>query len=71
MPFGEIADQDAALSELRRVLEPGAHLVVGESFPDFHMVAFKTLQKRAQAVGFSFERRIASALGYFARFRAP
>jgi ubiquinone/menaquinone biosynthesis C-methylase UbiE len=67
--LGEIPDQDAALSELRRVLKPGGHLVVGEMFPDFHMVTFRTLQKRAEAVGFRFERRLGSALGYFARFR--
>jgi ubiquinone/menaquinone biosynthesis C-methylase UbiE len=69
--LGEIPDQDGALSELRRVLKPGGHLVVGELFPDFHMVPFRTLQKRAEAVGFRFERRLGSALGYFARFRAP
>jgi ubiquinone/menaquinone biosynthesis C-methylase UbiE len=69
--LGEIPDQDAGLSELKRVLKPGGRLVVGELFPDFHMVPFRTLQKQAAAVGFRFERRLGSALGYFARIRAP
>ena len=71
MVLGEIPDQDAALRELGRVLKPGGRLVVGEVFPDFHMVPFGTLQERAEAAGLLFERRVGGRLGYFARFRTP
>jgi SAM-dependent methyltransferase len=69
--LGEIPDQDLALRELKRVLKPGGHLVVGELFPDFHMVPFGALRQRAQRAGFGFERRLGGGLGYFARFRVP
>jgi SAM-dependent methyltransferase len=67
--LGEVPDQDAALSELRRVIRPDGRLVVGELFGDPHWVRFAALKERAQHAGFQFEERIGSALGYFARFR--
>lgn len=69
--LGEVPDQQQALGALRRVLKPGGRLVVGEVFPDFHMVPFGTLKAKAEAAGLSFERRIGGPLGYFASFRAP
>jgi ubiquinone/menaquinone biosynthesis C-methylase UbiE len=69
--LGEIPDQDLTLRELKRVLKPGGHLVVGELFPDFHMVPFGALRQRAQRAGFGFERRLGGGLGYFARFQVP
>ena len=68
--LGEIPDQEQALRELRRILKPGSRLVVGEAFPDFHMVPFGALRKRAEAAGLRFERRVGGPLGYFASFRA-
>jgi protein-L-isoaspartate O-methyltransferase len=68
--LGEIPDQDAALSELRRVLKPSGRLVVGETFVgDPHVVRFAGLRQRAEQAGLRFERRLGSPLGYFALFR--
>lgn len=69
--LGEVPDQTAALSELRRVVRPGGRLVVGELVPDPHMVPFEGLRERAEAVGFVFADRIGGRLGYFARFEVP
>ncbi len=66
--LGEIPDQDATLRELRRILKPGGRLVVGEAFPDPHMVRFGALRTRAEAAGLEFERRLGGTLGYYARF---
>ncbi len=69
--LGEVPDQDAALRELGRVIKPDGRLVVGEVFPDFHMVPFGALRGRAEAAGLGFDHRIGGPLGYFARFRVP
>jgi ubiquinone/menaquinone biosynthesis C-methylase UbiE len=68
--LGEIPDQDGALRELRRVLKPGARLVVGELFGDPHMVTERSIKKRAAAADFRYERRFGPRFGFFARLLA-
>jgi ubiquinone/menaquinone biosynthesis C-methylase UbiE len=68
--LGEIPDQDAALRQIARVLRPGGRLIVGELFGDPHMVTLGSLERRAEAAGLRFERRVGPKLGYFARFSA-
>jgi hypothetical protein len=67
----DVLDLQQALRELRRVLKSGGRLVVGEVFPDFHIVPFGALKERAEASGLAFERRLGGPLGYFASFRVP
>jgi ubiquinone/menaquinone biosynthesis C-methylase UbiE len=69
--LGEIPDQDAALSELRRVLRPGGRLVVGELWGDPHVVPIDRLRARATVAGLHFERRVGPRIGFFAVFAAP
>ena len=65
--LGEIPDQDAALREIARVLEPGGRLVVGELFGDPHMVRVGALERRAADAGLRLVSRSGPRLGYFAR----
>jgi ubiquinone/menaquinone biosynthesis C-methylase UbiE len=67
--LGEIPDQDAALSELRRVVKPGGRIVVGELFGDPHMVTHKALRRRAEAAGLQVEGGLGGALWHYTRLQ--
>jgi ubiquinone/menaquinone biosynthesis C-methylase UbiE len=66
--LGEVPDKDRALRELRRVLNQGGRLVVGEGQPDPHMVSIHDLREQARALGLRYERHHGGRFGYLARF---
>jgi ubiquinone/menaquinone biosynthesis C-methylase UbiE len=65
--LGEIPDSAAALREIRRVLKPGARLVVGELFGDPHFTTHSSLERMGAAAGLALEERSGNWFGYFAR----
>jgi hypothetical protein len=65
--LGEIPDQDAAMSEIARVLRPGGRLIVGELFGDPHYTSPGSLERRGRDAGLRLEDRSGPAIGYFAR----
>ena len=64
--LGEIADQDRALAELRRVVTPGGRLVGGELIGDPHMVTARALRARVEQAGWQWVSRLGPPIGYFA-----
>jgi ubiquinone/menaquinone biosynthesis C-methylase UbiE len=67
--LGEIPDQEAALTELARVVKPGGRIVVGELFGDPHWVSPRALARRATAAGLFVERRLGPYPGCFTVLR--
>jgi protein-L-isoaspartate O-methyltransferase len=65
--LGEIPNQDAAMSEIARVLKADGRLVVGELFGDPHFTSPGALERRGETAGLRLEHRSGPALGYFAR----
>ena len=65
--LGEIADQEAAIRELARVLRPGGRLVVGETVADPHRVPLDTLAEMTRRSGLEADAVIGRR-SYVARF---
>ena len=68
--LGEIPTPTIALAELRRVLKPGARLLVCEIFVDPDFISLSALQELAVDAGFVFERQSGTRLAYTALFSA-
>ena len=67
--LGEIPDPRGALRELRRVLKPGARLLICEVFLDPDFVPLAALHAMARDEGFDFERKSGLRFAYTALFR--
>jgi len=67
--LGEIPDVPVALRELRRVLRPGARLLIGQVLIDPDFISLPVLQETARAAGFVFERQVGPRFAYEAVFR--
>ncbi len=65
--LGEIPDQDAAMSEIARVLKPDGRLAVGELAGDPHFTSPGALERRGTGAGLRLVERSGPAFGYFAR----
>lgn len=69
--LGEIPDRAAALRELRRVLQPGGRLVVGELFGDPHWVSPAALRRQGRDADLSYLDRTGRLLGHYTIFAKP
>jgi SAM-dependent methyltransferase len=67
--LGEIPDQVALLSEVRRVLKPRDRLVIAEAIVDPDYVSLSALEDKVKDSGFVLERTTGSKFSYFALFR--
>ena len=69
--FGEIPDRPAALTELRRVLKPGAPLSFFETLRDPDYVYVDAMKDLCRAYGFQLVDHRRRFLGYTMTFTAP
>lgn len=67
--LGEIPDQSALFSEVRRVLKSKGRLVIAEAIIDPDYVTLSVLKGRAEDAGFVLERTTGPKFSYFALFR--
>lgn len=67
--LGEIPDRAAALSEMRRVLQPKGRLLIAEAMPDPDYIPRLALEQKVKSAGFALERTSGSRFSYFALFR--
>jgi ubiquinone/menaquinone biosynthesis C-methylase UbiE len=67
--LGEIPGPTRALAELRRVLKPGARLLICEVFVDPDFISLPALQALAGDTGFVFERQSGPRFAYTALLR--
>lgn len=65
--LGEIPEPDAALREIRRVLQPNGRLIVGELFGDPHFTTLASLKRQAADAGLAYETHSGNWFAYFAR----
>lgn len=66
--LGELPQPQAALAEVRRVLNDTGRLLVNEAIPDPDFVRMSRLRHMAEATGYAFNERNGSPLFYVARF---
>lgn len=67
--LGEVADRQAAWTELRRVLKAGGRLVIGEIAIDPDFVPVADIRREAEANGLRLSRMVGGKLSYLALFR--
>lgn len=68
--LGEIPDAPLALRELRRVLKPGAKLLVAEVLIDPDFISLPALREMASDAGFVLERQFGPRFAYAGVFRS-
>ncbi|HKJ35276.1 MAG TPA: methyltransferase domain-containing protein [Solirubrobacterales bacterium] len=69
--LGEIADREAAIAEIARVLKPGGRLVAGELFGDPHYTTPGDLTRLGAGAGLGPLERTGPLIGYFGRLEKP